>query len=398
MKEKSTIYFFFDECFHDREINIKNISNEDTFFYNYIMLGLGIKKENKQRNSEMYQQFEEKYKKIFSIPKEDELKSGIVTKKQYKYGLKSFNKQSLDLYDNFFDLLNNSDYLYYIFVSNKFEYILSQMTYSYTGFVKYESLMYSIIKLINVYRPTKIIKMIFNKDIGLLDELISFFYSKFIENQNKEFKKIENRVIMNCIIMLNEIKNQNIVPKWEYKPIFTGFEKFINEIKFDKENVDITIDKEGNKSLNTYQACIDTGFLNSIEKDSKESLELRCADMLCGFIGRMMRGIWENNKVAEGEEYSERKILSEEWFNIDERRFLLYKKIIKYIKRQSNLYWSTYISLYFDNFLEFLCLLYYFDNFKDYSQYKETSIQIHREHYNTYACIELDRRYRINGL
>ena len=67
------------------------------------------------------------------------------------------------------------------------------MTYSYTGFVKYESLMYSIIKLINVYRPTKIIKRIFNEDIGLLDELISFFYSKFLENQNKEFKKIENR-------------------------------------------------------------------------------------------------------------------------------------------------------------------------------------------------------------
>ena len=117
--------FFFDESFHSRKINNKTIEDKE-FFDNYVMTGIGCLKRDLHKNEILYAQFEERFKKLFSINENDELKSNIVKKEQYKYGIKSFNKKSLELYKDFWKLMNKSDYIYYICVVSKLEYILKQ--------------------------------------------------------------------------------------------------------------------------------------------------------------------------------------------------------------------------------------------------------------------------------
>lgn len=65
------------------------------------MTGIGFLKRDLHKNEILYAQFEEKFKKLFSINENDELKSKLVKIEQYKYGIKSFNKRSLGLYKYF---------------------------------------------------------------------------------------------------------------------------------------------------------------------------------------------------------------------------------------------------------------------------------------------------------
>ena len=88
--------------------------------------------------------------------------------------------------------------------------------------------------------------------------------------------------------------------------IFIGFKKLVNELGLN--DVKVVIDKEGNPNNNTANACKKEGFKNVIETDSKKNVSLRCTDLMCGFISKMMRAIYEDTKTTDNEEYRERKI------------------------------------------------------------------------------------------
>lgn len=118
----------------------------------------------------------------------------------------------------------------------------------------------------------------------------------------------------------------------------------VNELGLN--DVKVVIDKEGNPNNNTANACKKEEFKNVIETDSKKNVSLRCTDLMCGFISKMMRAIYEDTKTTDNEEYRERKILNKNWFEINEEQFLLYKDIAKYFKKYSTYYWSTYIYIY----------------------------------------------------
>ena len=154
--------FFFDESFHSRKINKQTIEDKE-FFDNYVMTGIGCLRKDLYENEILYKQFEEKFKEKFSINENDELKSKIVKKEQYKYGIKSFNKKSLELYKDFWKLMNQSDYIYYICAISKLEYILTQFSYNIWGIRDYSSFVYSIVKAVNVYRPKEVLKALFEK-------------------------------------------------------------------------------------------------------------------------------------------------------------------------------------------------------------------------------------------
>lgn len=54
------------------------------------------------------------------------------------------------------------------------------------------------------------------------------------------------------------------------------------------------------------------------KKDLKKNIAFRCTDLMCGFIGKMMRAIYEDTKTTDDEEYRKRKILNKNWFEINE--------------------------------------------------------------------------------
>lgn len=394
MYKNKNMIFFFDESFHSRKINKQTIEDKG-FFDNYVMTGIGCLRKDLYKNEILYKQFEEKYKEKFSIKENDELKSKIVKKEQYKYGIKSFNKNSLELYKDFWELMNQSDYIYYICAISKLEYILTQFSYNIFAVRDYRSFVYSIVKAVNVYRPKEVLKAIFEENDLLLEELIKFLRRKVTENAGNPIKVHENMSFKECIIILEEINGKNINLKWKYNNIFIGFKKFVNELELN--NVKVVIDKEGNSNNNTASGCKKEGFKNVVEMDSKKSITLRCTDLMCGFISKMMRAIYEDTKTTDDEEYKERKILDKNWFEINKEQFLLYKNIAKYFKKYSKYYWGTYISIYFDSFLQFIDLIYYFDEYKNFQEFISIDSNNHRERYNSFIISEINRRFKLNG-
>lgn len=394
MYKNKNMVFFFDESFHSRKINKKTIEDKE-FFDNYVMTGIGCLKRDLHKNEILYAQFEERLKKLFSINENDELKSKIVKKEQYKYGIKSFNKKSLELYKDFWELMNQSDYIYYICAISKLEYILTQFNYNIWGVRDYSSFVYSIVKAVNVYRPKEVLKALFEENDLLLGELVKFLRRKISENENNPIKVHEIISFKECITILEEINGKNINLKWKYNNIFIGFKKFVNELGLN--NVRVVIDKEGNPNNNTASACKKEGFKNVIEKDSKKSITLRCTDLMCGFISKMMRAIYEDTKTTDAEEYRERKILNKSWFEINKEQFLIYKNIAKYFKKHSKYYWSTYISIYFDSFFQFIDLIYYFDGFENFEDFNCIDSNCHRERYNGFIINHMSGKFQEYG-
>ena len=163
--------------------------------------------------------------------------------------------------------------------------------------------------------------------------------------------------------------------------------------ELDIREVHIIIDKEGTQNENTAKACRDEGFKNVKEIDSKENLILRCTDLFCGFISKMMRAIYEDTKTNDNEKFEEKKILNKNWFDITKQQFLLYKEVAKYFKKYSSYYWCTFISIYFDSFLQFIDFIYYFDGFKTFDEFKKLNLNEHRETYNSFLISEINKRF-----
>lgn len=394
MYKNKNMVFFFDESFHSRKINKKTIENKE-FFDNYVITGIGCLKKDLHKNEILYGQFEEKFKKLFSITENVELKSKIVKKEQYQYGIKSFNKNSLELYKEFWELMNQSDYMYYVCAISKLEYILLQFNYNIWEVRDYRSFVYSIVKSVNVYRPKDVLKALFEENDMLLEELIKFFRRKLLENENNPIKVLENQFFEECIIILEKISGENINFKWKYNNIFIGFKKLVKELNLN--DVRIVIDKEGNPKDNTAMACKKEGFKDVIEKDSKNSITLRCTDLMCGFISKMMRALYEDTKTSDGEEYKERKILDKKWFEINEEQFYVYKNIAKYFKKYSMYYWNTYISIYFDSFFQFIGFIYYFDGFDNFESFNNIDSVDHRESYNGFIVNHMNGKFKEYG-
>ena len=291
--------------------------------------------------------------------------------------------------------MNQSDYIYYICAISKLEYILTQFNYNIWGVRDYSSFVYSIVKAVNVYRPKEVLKALFEENDLLLGELVKFLRRKISENENNPIKVHEIISFKECITILEEINGKNINLKWKYNNIFIGFKKFVNELGLN--NVRVVIDKEGNPNNNTANACKKEGFKNVIETDSKKNITLRCADLMCGFISKMMRAIFEDTKTTDDQEYRERKILNKNWFEINEEQFLLYKDIAKYFKKYSTYYWSTYISIYFDSFFQFIDLIYYFDMFENFEKFNSIDSNNHRERYNGFIINHIREKFKEHG-
>ena len=137
--------------------------------------------------------------------------------------------------------MNKSDYIYYICVVSKLEYILTQFNYNIWGVRDYSSFVYSIVKAVNVYRPKELLKALFEENDLLLEELVNFLRRKISENENNPIKVHEIISFKECITILEEISGKNINLKWKYNNIFIGFKKLVNELGLN--DVKVVIDK-----------------------------------------------------------------------------------------------------------------------------------------------------------
>lgn len=368
--------FYFDESFHTRKVTKSSFDDTD-YFNSYLSTGMGIKSNAVSKVFRRYKIIEKKYKNFYGTT---ELKSEIINKKHYKFGLNTFSRIEVELYTEYFSFLIDNDILYYISCFDKLEYLLSQCKYKPYYFLNDSAVIYSIVKLINVYRPAKVIEDVLNNSNELIVDLKKFAIKQLRTNGKIELKTEENKAIINILNYLDFIDTLEINNQFDYSFTYRGLKKLIEEIGLN--DVIIIIDKEA--TGNICKSAKMVGFSNTRQMDSKKSSGIRISDMFCGFISRVMRAIYEDTKNNPEVIYNEKHVLSEKWFELNKQKFDLYKLIAKYLKKYSNIYYCSFVGIYFDLFDEFVGLIYYIDDYANFDKYIKRTAKEHVDQCNDF--------------
>lgn len=387
--EESNIKYnlYYDESEHSRKITNDTITASN-FTVDFIACVVGIPTANDDAESH-YLYFEEHYKDVYSVL---ELKSSIIKKAKYKYGLKTFKKDDLRLVNDIFNFLNKHEIIIYITSQNKIEYLVNQLLDLYQNdlFVDADLLRYSVTKIINQYMPYSVIEAIYNKDLNFIKSIKIFANQLLARNKEVVSKAVENEVLRQLIILLDEY-DKNIVLDWNYSISFYGLSKYVSEQDVILNN--LYIDKEGNgKTLNSAINC---GFDSAYEVDSNDCYGVRLADFVAGVVSRFVISIHDNLKYENMDDGKNLKFLDPQWFAINEEMFSLYKLICKVIIKQNNSWSKIWCSNYSDSLLYFICFINYFDSFDSFDEYNERSCLDHSHYVNGGALNALKERFTL---
>ena len=253
---------------------------------------------------------------------------------------------------------------------------------------------YSIIKAINVYRPQKVIEAIYKEPWLFVNELCSFLVDRIIKNQaDSILKEHENQAFEEIMILLNDTE----VPKtldWSYFMSFDGFKKLLDEININ--DYELMLDREG-EVANTLKAAKCAGIQNVSEKDSKEYVGIRMADMLVGLISKLMQSL----KTTLTSDYKDGKIqktlLDSGWFVLNQRQLDLYKKLYQVICTNNDYWYKSYAGIYADDLIAFVSLLQFMNRFENVDDIKNSNLVMQPEYYNAFVCERLNERYKTLG-
>ncbi|AIQ55695.1 hypothetical protein [Paenibacillus borealis] len=400
--------FYFDESFHDRKITYKNGKvniHKDDACDSYVAVFIGGDINICHKLEKKYSLFEETQKRMFGLNQEHELKGITIGKKNFKYGLASFNKDAVCFYKEYFSMFSEEVYVQMNILSKTaqvIETIFSEANFSRGMFNKKEFL-YSVTKALNNYRFNDIL-------IRLFDEKGSFNNKKLVDSfirnlkliiklsNNSTKKRLERDAYNNLIVMLNEVKGElNTSTKYlfDYEYIFDNFNSYNTENLLVYKQMDLFIDKEVS-ILKTASENKKYGSVTSCE--STECWGVRISDILSNFIGRMVKALSEdlkeppihNKNVLNSYDFKTKKLLNTEWFKLNEKQFNLYKVINDVFKIRKN---AMYTSYFFDYELLFSEILGYFGEYVSYEKYQNYSIEEHAELFNTTCCRAIAERY-----
>jgi hypothetical protein len=415
-----TYTFYFDESFHDRKIRVDekgniNILREDALD-NYIGVFWGCPSSELQCNKKFIQKFEDRQKVCYGLTAEQELKSTVISKKNFKYGVRSFNKVTMMFYQELFKMLDVVSPVLQVNMISKMELYLrlalKGLHYLGQGELLEKSFYYSLTKFMITYHNEELIKALYNvHDYGSMAEFKKMLQYNFlcIIEATKGIKRKEKEVLAYQNI-LHVLKNSVIdeLPEKEYEfQYFINFEGLCNlleEKNIDMELVSIVIDEE----QKTYAAAQNYSFQEVRCGKSDEIIELRVSDWIASFIGRMVYGLYhdegiEEDKVTDickiGENDLKRKrILSQNWFEVDEEQLNLYHLIYDALIIGHTEYWTTMTMSYGDQCSVFYTLIKYFSGYADYEKYSKVKAELHSEYFNSACCEELERSYGEIGM
>ena len=390
---KNKITFYYDETFHDRHLSTKDgvlnaYSKNSNDGFVYAILGA---------DNKIIQEFLDDYARLEKSAKDNlglsgELKSTTFDNKRFKYGLVSLKRDSKDFYYRFFDLLTKYQLLFQVGYISKTEILVHRFLrhVGLPAFVPFKSFVYSFTKVLENHRLEYLfttllsdnknnIKAFAFKVIELLQVLL-----KNIEGIKRE--EVEIIVIRNIVQILKNSRYTDggyIDDTWNYLIIAEGVK---NRIKETKCQCCVILDNE----QSTYEAFASLG-LACEQQDSQASIGIRSVDMFVGFIGRIIKAIKNDRKEPslkdinqiKRELYLNKRLISKEWFDIDEETFNLYKKIGTFFS--SATYWSSFVMCYGDDLMMFFSLFNYINTYEEYNSYIKNK-EMHNEYYNTYVC------------
>lgn len=406
--------FYFDESFHDRKIVIAEDGTINTLRQNaiddYVGVFWGCKRANLDKYTEELTTFESHYRTVFGLPVDKELKSEIIKLKNYQYGIRSLNKNAMDFYFDLFEMLAHWEFIMQINIVSKVEILVRSALHSivFPFFANKNSFIYSLAKLIVVHRPKQLLEALEVAASGgdpqefrntLLETLRAL--NEASEGVARKEKSIEAFTEM-CYIV--EAMSFNIAPSVKtdffYSINFDGISRLLNELNIRSKNVKITIDMEAN----TFKAAQEYKFGRVKQRKSDCLIQLRLADLLSGFIGRMIYAMThdvstreialEDYSTIDLEDIKKKRLLNPKWFELTERHFDLYKLIYKVLIEQHSHYWTTLTLAYNDDALCFYALLRHVASYPSYRDFIAVSPELHSEYYNSRAVDELAEYYQ----
>lgn len=381
------IIFYYDEAEHSRKLTKETIEAEN-FVNEFYAAIVGLDDTKKVDFEETYGNFEEKYKKLYTIS--GELKSRVIKQNKYKYGLVSLKPMDMELISELMDLIMQFDLRIYFCVFNKLEYIIIQLLNEYRNnlFLDADSLKYSISKLITLYKPERVIESIYTEDNSFLVELRKFIVEVRKKNKAEGKRELETEAIEQMLIILDEISEEFCID-WNYDIAFGGFDKYLTEEEI--KDYALIIDKEGDGA--TLRSAQKVGIINSCEADSMEEVGLRMADFVVGILSSFIKAIHNGFDCGPTEKTKHLQFLHRKWFEVDETKLEIYKKIKHVVIDLHRAWYKTYCGNYSDDFLYFICLLNYFADFEDIVDYNKYTKEEHQIRLNNGAVGALSEQF-----
>jgi hypothetical protein len=405
--------FYFDETFHDRKITVSQDGMVNSLIQDkndcYLGVFIGIAS-NKKTIKKQLIVLEDKYKHI--LGKEEEFKSTTFKRSNFTWGIKSFQKNTFDFYSEFFSTLEKNSLVIHVNATSKlellFRYLFDISLMTQIPGVYPNSFYYSLTKFVYNYHSPALFSALYmsvkSKDYELFqNELLKHIKCAIEAFDGIERKKREIHALKQLydIVSLYDFKNE-LDNKYSfiYQQIFDGLQRLLHELRIPVGKTNITIDQEEK----TFNASRGIAFHSVRQTDSKNSIFLRATDHLCGFLGRFMYALMNDaaikeDKIADISHLSEyditrKHLLSSMWFDLQEKHFVLYKKIYKVLIEQQGSYWSTMTFSYSDQIVAFYSFLRYIASYESYSEYKTCSLEDHSERYNSACCYDLERAFR----
>lgn len=395
---------YYDESFSDRKITNKdgvlNILREntlDSYVSTFILINTSLLSDIENR----YHIFEEITKKILGLSNEVEVKGELISKKkQFKNGIASFHKNTVEIYQLYFDFIfeNNLDFQLNVF--NKMELLLrsSVVKNSIPKDLKNNSFIYSLSKFLAIYNDSRVLNSFFEPKYysEISRKIIELMEVVQQHIEGIERKSLENFMMKESISILKRVKFKKITDiAWNYNIQLDGALKLLDEMNVCTSSVNFYPDKGSgmvpyvNKGL----------YREVVELDSQHAVGVRICDIFSNFVGRLVKSYRENTVESplcdiENHDFSTQRIIGEEWFKINEHQFNLYATISKVLNAKKPIYWSSFTGSNSDDLIIFVSLIHYFGHVhKTFEEYCENSYDTHVISFNSYLTETLRKSF-----
>ncbi len=380
-----TYNFFYDEAEHSKKITLKTINCEE-YYDNFIATIVGWTHSQHTDIEKKYFEFENKYPDRKN--KDGELKSHTFKNKYLKYGFASVTEKSIDFYEDFLSLYDER-IIVYISAFSKIEYLIKQLFNDRVP----PNIIYSLVKAINVYRPEEVIQAIYREDMNLFaDKFRNFFNEQISRDKNNlklKSREIPMFVYLKIFLSYTEMHCMDTTD-WSYSSSFVGFEQMLRKLNISDYN--LYIDREGSKS-NTLKSALSLGLRNIEERDSKQCIGIRMADMLAGLVAKLMKSLHLSLRGDIANTIPQKKVLEKEWFMLNDRQLNLYKKLYALICSSGNKLYNCYAGVYRDDFVSFRTLLSFMSEFESVDSIKKRDYDVWSEYFNSAVCMSLAQQY-----
>ncbi|MDZ5760627.1 hypothetical protein RAK27_18460 [Carnobacterium maltaromaticum] len=418
--------FYFDESSHDFRISNKTILDSEDYSDSYVGMFIGIPKTNISVISQ-YSVIEKYYKSMFV--KSGELKGTKIknikstTPKEYFSGketfidgVASFDNHVTKFYSDFFSIFTN-DLVMQLCIVSKFEQNLmscldiSKIETQISMDLKLsmsrvdstlmtEVFLYSLVKFFYTYRNSETFEKLYDSKIpksSKVNALHSLLNSVLSNSYDVERKNVEVEVIPRIKQILTKdnlrVKLDN---RFNHDMVIDGFRELLKENRINPKNIDMFPDKSSGidftiEKYNYFQEC-----------DSKNSLEVRIADVFSSFVSRIIFAIRNTTEENWGtqeslENFADLKNLPESWFHLNKNQFLLYLKISNIFQDRENISWFTHTGLYFDDGVWFISIIKYFSQYSTFDEYSRLTPKEHERKAAQYTVSYLQKSYNQRG-